>query len=507
MNLNIDYITDLYVPSTNTEVDQNFFNRRFKKLYDALTAMNTVVSSYGNTEATLLQLGLARLNETLGPLLTTLQDAAELGFLVSRATGASHSLVETEAIGWVITEGADLFTPTQYLLAQDNNDSTNWGILSLDEGGWTKETGELATHVGYASKTQSSTSWTISANSAVIPVMAAMVADAQAAQAATEDINDDVQALWILIQDVYEAIQNGAVASVNGQTGIVVLATADIVGLTAALADKVSTAQLAAKQDASAKLSALVNLTWAANKLIYATGAGTLGTTDVTDFGKSLIDDANATAALSTLGLTVSTFVKTLLDDADASTFFTTLGVSTFIKTLFDDTDASTALSTLGVSAYAKTLLDDASASDVLTTLGVSTFVKTFLDDTDAATVRTTIGAQDADAQLFSNIPQNSKSAAYTLVAADAQKHIFHPSSDSSARTFTIPSNASVPYPIGTAITFINRGGTVTIAITSDTLRLAVDGTTGSVDLDTNGVATAIKIGTTEWMISGAGVA
>ena len=64
---------------------------------------------------------------------------------------------------------------------------------------------------------------------------------------------------------------------------------------------------------------------------------------------------------------------------------------SAFALTLLDDADASTALSTLGVSAYAKTLLDDANASTVLSTLGVSAFAKTILDDADAAAARTTL--------------------------------------------------------------------------------------------------------------------
>lgn len=109
----------------------------------------------------------------------------------------------------------------------------------------------------------------------------------------------------------------------------------------------------------------------------------------------------------------------------------------------------------------------------------------------------------------FKNIPQNSQSAAYTLVASDAGKHIFHPGADTTARTYTIPSNASVPYPIGTAITFINQngtGGVVTIAITSDTMRLAGAGTTGSRTLARNGIATALKITATEWIISGVGL-
>lgn len=108
----------------------------------------------------------------------------------------------------------------------------------------------------------------------------------------------------------------------------------------------------------------------------------------------------------------------------------------------------------------------------------------------------------------FRDIPQNSKSAAYTLVAADAGKHIFHPSADTTARIWTIPANASVAFPLGTAITFVNQNaaGTITIAITSDTMRLAGAGTTGSRTLAANGVATAVKVTSTEWIISGTGL-
>jgi hypothetical protein len=111
------------------------------------------------------------------------------------------------------------------------------------------------------------------------------------------------------------------------------------------------------------------------------------------------------------------------------------------------------------------------------------------------------------DSVGFRNIPQNSKSAAYTTVLSDSGKHIFHPSTDANARTFTIDSNANVAYPIGTAITFINMTSqVVTIAITSDTMYLAGTGTTGSRSLAQYGVATAIKIDSTHWIISGSGL-
>lgn len=112
------------------------------------------------------------------------------------------------------------------------------------------------------------------------------------------------------------------------------------------------------------------------------------------------------------------------------------------------------------------------------------------------------------DIQAIRQIPQVSQSANYTCVLTDGGKHILHPASDGSARTFTIPANASVAFPIGTAISFVNQNaaGSLSIAITTDTMRLAGDGSTGTRTLAANGVATALKITATEWIISGTGL-
>ncbi len=108
----------------------------------------------------------------------------------------------------------------------------------------------------------------------------------------------------------------------------------------------------------------------------------------------------------------------------------------------------------------------------------------------------------------YLGIPQNSQSADYTLVLTDSGKHIYHPGADTTPRTWTIPANASVAFPLGTAVTFVNdtSAGAITIAITSDTLVLAGAGTTGSRTLAANGIATAVKITSTRWMISGTGL-
>jgi hypothetical protein len=141
-----------------------------------------------------------------------------------------------------------------------------------------------------------------------------------------------------------------------------------------------------------------------------------------------------------------------------------------------------------------------------ISSAGVPTLVTPVLGTPTSGTL-SACTVDGTDAVGFRNIPQNSQSAAYTLVLADAGKHIFHPVGDNNARTFTIPANSSVAYPIGTAITFINMAvANVTIAITTDTLTLSPAGTTGSRTLATNGSATCIKITSTSWLISGSGL-
>jgi hypothetical protein len=110
------------------------------------------------------------------------------------------------------------------------------------------------------------------------------------------------------------------------------------------------------------------------------------------------------------------------------------------------------------------------------------------------------------DAVGFRNVPQNAQTGNYTLVLADSGKHIFH-ASGAGAATYTIPANSSVAYAIGTAITFINLSTTsISIEITTDTMYLSSAGTTGNRTLAQYGSATAIKITSTNWIISGSGL-
>jgi hypothetical protein len=98
-------------------------------------------------------------------------------------------------------------------------------------------------------------------------------------------------------------------------------------------------------------------------------------------------------------------------------------------------------------------------------------------------------------------IPINSQSADYPTVLTDAGNAVLHPTADNNPRTFTI--DGSLAYPLGSVITFINQINTLTIAISTDTLTFYPGGATGSRTLAAQNVATALKVASGNWIITG----
>lgn len=94
----------------------------------------------------------------------------------------------------------------------------------------------------------------------------------------------------------------------------------------------------------------------------------------------------------------------------------------------------------------------------------------------------------------------------YTPVLAD-QYQVLVPMNKATAVNFTIPTNASVAYPVGTVITVLNKGaGAVTIkAVTSGTTTILSAGAVAAQPtLAQYKSAACIKVATDTWYIVGA---
>jgi hypothetical protein len=154
-------------------------------------------------------------------------------------------------------------------------------------------------------------------------------------------------------------------------------------------------------------------------------------------------------------------------------------------------------------------LLNPLTLSGVGLTLSGNATVGGTLGVTGAVTLNGPLTTDNttADEPGFKGVPQNAQAGNYTLVLTDAGKHIHHASGAGASDTYTIPANASVAFPVGTAVTFTNNdSNAVSIAITTDSLVLAGTTTTGTRTLSQNGMATALKITSTVWLIGGSGL-
>ncbi|QIG69466.1 putative phage tail fiber protein [Rhizobium phage RHph_N3_13] len=249
-------------------------------------------------------------------------------------------------------------------------------------------------------------------------------------------------------------------------------------------------------QALDAALTSIAGLTTSADKMIYTTAADTYAVTVLTAYARTLLDDADASTALSTLG--VSTFIKTLLDDADAVTARGTLGLGTIATQASNNvtitggsvtgitdlavadggTGASTAANArtnLGLVIGTDVQAQDAelqaiagltSAADRLPyftgsgTASLATFTaagRALVDDADATAQRATLGLNNVDNTSDANKPVSTAQQ----TALDLKSNILQPFSSIAAAGTTDLGSLSTEHVTVTGNTTITSFGTV----------------------------------------------
>ncbi|MDX1070531.1 tail fiber protein [Sinorhizobium medicae] len=176
-------------------------------------------------------------------------------------------------------------------------------------------------------------------------------------------------------------------------------------------------------QTASAALTSISALVTSADKLPYTTASDTYAVTTLTAFGRSLIDDADATAARSTLGVVIGTNVQAY-DAGLASIAGLTTAADRMIYTTAADTYAVATLS-----AFGRSLIDDADATAARTTLGL--------------TIGTNVQAYDAGLNSIAGLTTAADRMIYTTAAdtyavatlTSFARTLLDDSSNSAART------------------------------------------------------------------------
>lgn len=206
---------------------------------------------------------------------------------------------------------------------------------------------------------------------------------------------------------------------------------------------------------------------------------------------------SSSTSSTSTTTVANSLAVKTAKDAADAA--LPKAGGTMTGSIVFAAGQPTGTTSTPGI-----VQLTDSANSTSITTAATPNSVKAAADTASAALPKAggtmTGDITFAATQAYPKVPQNAKTAAYTLVAGDAGKHI-----SITTGGITVPSGV---FAVGDAVSVYNNSGsnqTITQGA-STTLRLAGSASTGNRTVAQYGLCTILCVASNVFVISGAGL-
>jgi hypothetical protein len=224
------------------------------------------------------------------------------------------------------------------------------------------------------------------------------------------------------------------------------------------------------------------------------TSAAFAGVLPVTQGGTGATTASGARTNLGATGIGSALFTATTAAGARSTISAAASGANSDITSL---TGLTTPLSVAQGGTGATT------AGGALTNLGAAASgANTDITALDQDVTITATGTIAAGTLGYRGLPQNAQTGAYTLALSDAGKQV-----SNTTGGWAIPANASVAFPIGTAIALYNdSGSSQTVSITTDTLRQAGTANTGTRTVAQYGLVTCVKVASTTWVISGAGL-
>ncbi len=256
-------------------------------------------------------------------------------------------------------------------------------------------------------------------------------------------------------------------------------------------------------QAQDAELAALAAVTSAADTLAYFSGSGTATTTPLTTAGRALLDDASASAQRTTLGLVIGTDVQAidaeltsiagLTSAADRLPYYTgsgTAALATFTaagRALVDDADATAQRTTLGLGTVAtESTVPIAKGGTGATTASAAYDALQGAETTVASATTTDLGAVASDKV---SITGTTTITGFGTVAAGVKREgrftgaltLTH-----NATSLILPGNASITTAAGDRFQAYSLGsGNWVISSYTKADGTAVVGGSGSVATDT----------------------
>lgn len=255
-------------------------------------------------------------------------------------------------------------------------------------------------------------------------------------------------------------------------------------------------------QGYDAALASIAALNPTGGQMLYTTDNDTFAATPVTTFGRSLLDDADATAGRQTLGVVIGTDVQAydaelaalagVTSAADKLPYFTGAGtadvttMTSFARSLLDDADATAARTTLNAQAADGTLSAIADLTGgivVVDTTGGSAYARELVAPAQGFTITNPNGVSGNPTFVLANDLNALESLSTTGIIVRT--------ADGAAATRSVVAPAA-------GITVTNADGVagdVTLALANDLSALEGLSTTGMIVRTGDGTATTRSIG------------